>query len=310
MEFNKLIRLLIPCTVEGVLKTPKLSRERVVENLNKVSFLTRSITEQDEETIIELQILDESALFVLLAGEAHNFFLASVMTYDRAKQLQPGNAAWQVIEHYYAAYYALHYLMRITGVSLTNIDHVAEKAIINNQIIAAANRVTKIPKGNYVLHYDESRKLIFLRKINRKGGSHVEAWKLWLELINKLNENTNTDTIEYATVSIGLNAHKNFLMRSTGVYNPPEIRGEINYQFKGGLWSFEKNPNASIRKAQTLMAQQALPTAPMKVNPDAMVANNNVIINLAKQMFLHSSRNYPRSICSSLANQYRSYLTQ
>lgn len=308
MEFNKAIRLLLPCAQEGVLKAKRLSRRRVVDSLGKVNFVTRLITDTEDETLIKIHVLDDDVMSVLLAGEAHNFFLASRFTWDRSHQTQPGNAAWQVVENYYAAYYAVHYLIRITGVGLTNIDQNVARLIVDSQLEVGENRVASIPKGKYVLRYEEAANILTLRfdKRSGSGGSHKDAWALWLDLVNKINQNSNVDPTEYAALSVSLSAHRNFVLRSAGRYNPPELRGEINYQFKGGLWGFESE--SVIRGAQNAILNQLFPVPHMRVNSEALIANNNLIIRLAKETFLHSSSSYPRSISRSLANKYSEYL--
>ena len=101
------------------------------------------------------------------------------------------------------------------------------------------------------MHYNVMSKILTLKKnLKKSGGSHQEAWQLWEGLVEKLRVSTNTDPVEYASTSIDLSAHKNFLVKSTAKYNPPEIRGEINYQFRGGSWIFETKAKDTINRIQ------------------------------------------------------------
>lgn len=309
MEFHKLIRLMIPYTVQGVLKAPRLAKSRVVDHLGKLHFITKHIDFNDDETRIVLEILDEASLFSLLAGEAHRFLLASRLTLHRAYQPQPQNAAWQTIEHYYAAFYSVHYLIRTTGISLTNVDDIAQKSIIRHQLSSGGNKPKKVPTGKYLLNYDDQTRTLSLVQSNRRGpgGSHQDAWKLWLELIDKLNAGASADPQDFAASSIILSGHKSFLIRSSGKYNPPELRGEINYQFKGGSWIFEREPDA-VKHLQSAILNNVLRGSEIRPTTRSLIAHNNIIIEFAKSLFIHSSRSYPKAICNSLLNQYRDFL--
>lgn len=309
MDFAKLVRLILPNVVDGVLQSRRQSYGRLVEKLQELEFVTRSITHNPNDVTIELQVIDEDLLFFLFSGESNKFLLASLLSYERALQSQRGNAAWQAIEHYYAAYYAIHYLLRVTGVSLSNLDSIATDAIIRNQLGPA--KINSIPGGLYVLRYDNSTKTIVLTKNLKSGagGSHQDAWKLWLELIGKLQLTATSDPVEYARESLNLSTHKSFVLRSTGRYNPPELRGEINYQFKGGAWIFEQNASQSIRRLQAMIAETPLSSSNPTVPPEFLVSNNALIIHFAKTLFLHSSDSYPKSICRSLKNKYAAYMT-
>lgn len=308
MEFNKIIRLLAPLMVEGVLSVQKNSHDRLVEMLHELQFMTRSITKTNDHVIIELQILDTNLLYRLLAGEANKFLLASRISYERSTQDQKNNASWQAIEHYYAAYYGVHYIIRLTGVSLTNIDARGITSILRSNY--GAHPDFTIPGGLYFMQYDDSSKILTLKKSfdKKSGGSHQDAWKLWEELIKNLHSRTNTDPVEYLSTSIELSEHKKSLTRSTAKYNPPEIRGEINYQFKGGSWIFEKKSAKSIGILQRLITNSQLLPITKTSTPEGLIAINKIIIELAKEVFLHAANKYPKGICRNLLNKYSKYI--
>lgn len=308
MDLKKLTRLLIPILVEGVLSAKKYSPGRFIEKLNQLEFITRSIVVNSDEILMELQILDTDLLYNFLAGEANNFFLASRISHDRANQTQSNNASWQAVEHYYSAYYAVHYLIRLTGVCLTNLDAQTINVIQRSQWNSTSP--TAVPSGLYVIRYDDSTNTLTLKKNQKKGsgGSHLDAWQLWEELIDRLRDRTNIDPVEYASTSLDLTTHKSFLLKSTAKYSPPEIRGEINYQFKGGTWVFEKDASASINRLQRAISESQSHSVNIKSPSDALISNNKIIICLAQNVFLHSCDRYPSSICRLLAHRYSNYL--
>lgn len=308
MEANKLIRLFTPLAVEGVWAVKRNSHERLIERLNDLEFVTRSLSRTDKLLTVELQILDEALLYRLLAGEANKFFLASRLTYNRSAQDQAANASWQIVEHYYAAYYAVHYLLRIAGMSVTNLDDAGARVIESNSLGGVS--ANSIPAGLYLISYDKGSKTLTLKKELKKagGGSHQQLWSLWELLLDKLDCGTSQDLVEYASVSVWLAVHKSFLVRSTAKYNPPDIRGEINYQFKGGSWKFEANARDVVGRLQRAISTMQMSAPAKAATPEGLVLHNNFIIEFAKLVFIHSSKNYPKGICRSLANQYADYI--
>ena len=308
MDIKKAIRLLGPLMVDGILSVRNHSHERVVEMLHELQFVTRGITTTTNQTIIDIQILDAEPLYRLFAGEANKFLLASRISHERSTQEQLNNASWQTIENYYAAYYGIHYLLRLTGVSVTNLDSRGVNAI--QRSIYGAFSVPTVPSGLYVLKFDDASKVLTLTKNNKKsGGSHQDAWQLWEELVEKMRVQTNTDPVEYASISIELTEHKQYLIKSTAKYNPPEIRGEINYQFRGGSWIFEKNASKSIGILQRSIAGGQSFHTPGLATPQSLIANNKMIIDLAKAVFIYAAGKYPKGICRALSNKYKTYIS-
>lgn len=307
MPSQKYVRLMLPSVIGGIVGARRHAGARLVEKLNEVSFITRKISEANGSTEIKLQILDEEQLFNLLAGEANRFALASLITHQRSLQIQHRNAAWQAVEHYYSAYYAVHYLLRTTGVALTNLDDQAVQLVKAGQL--GQPSATVVPSGLYTLRYDVVGKIATLTKRKKSsGGSHADAWRLWLNLVDMLSANSAADISEYGKESIELAAHKKFLVISQGKYSPPELRAEINYQFKGGVWVFEKIKSSSVTRVQASITSEANTTLGQSLDTDSLISNNKFIVGLARAIFEHSANAYPKAISKSLRHTYAEFL--
>ncbi len=305
---SKLARLLLPHVVPGIVGARRASYDRVFESLGQLEFITRDVQVGENSCTIKLQVLSEDPLNNLIAGEANRFFLASMISLERARQAQEKNAAWQVIEHYYAAYFAIHYLIRITGLSISNLDDSSIQSIGRCSYSNFPQDVP--PKGLYLISYDPRTHVLELNKPGKKvGGSHVDAWRLWVKLLDKLIFASEKDIEEYASESLILGVHKGFVLRSTDKFSPPIIRGEINYQFSGGVWEFERESAKNIRLIQKSMIDSFDNTLDYKSTSEAFVGHNKIIIELARTIFTHSSNNYPNGICRSLRNKYSEYFS-
>ncbi|MBU6952615.1 hypothetical protein [Hahella sp. HN01] len=306
---QKLSRLVLPNLVSGIVSARRSAHDRLFESLSDLDFITRKIDNVGQSCTVELQILSEPPFFNLLAGEAHRFFLASVISKQRSFQQQENNAAWQVIEHYYAAYYAIHYLIRVSGIGLCNLD-ASSVSKIEQCCYGASSGINGTPvRGLYVIRYNADTQVITMKKPQaRSGGSHVDAWKLWIEFIDRLMANSEQDMSEYASEALLLSLHKRFVQRSVGHFNPPILRGEINYQFKGGVWPFERSSANSIRSLKNSILAPLNSSLESLTPWEGLVENNKIIMELAVRTFDHAAENYPQSICRSLKNKYKKFL--
>ncbi|MBU2785008.1 hypothetical protein HAP93_04375 [Acidithiobacillus ferriphilus] len=308
-ELKKVARLISPMIAKEISSARINSHDRIIEKLDDLQFMTRSIINTPSLLTIELQILDRSLMGHLLAGEANRFFLASVVSRERSTQNQLKNASWQAIENYYAAYFGIHYLLRMTGLSITNIDSNAKHAILRSYYDMPTPSIP-LPSGLYIMKFNGDSGVVTLTKnlTKKGGGSHLEAWRHWEDLVQKLIDITKIDIVEYARISMYLTEHLSFIRGSETRCNPPEIRGKINYQFKGGAWIFEKGSEKSVGVLQRLISLPSTNRTSTSATPESLIVNNRLIIDMAIAVFNLISDSYPKGIYRSLANKYSSYL--
>jgi hypothetical protein len=298
---EKLNRLHIAGANEGILSISKFSRERIAEKLTDLDFIVNSIS-INNITEITIQIFETDSFYKLICGEAIKFLLAAAGSVERSNMTQHQNAAWQIIENYYAAYYSIHFLIRTCGISITNLDQNAINQIKINSLGLQYTGI--IPTGLYTIKFNAADNTITLSKRVKNGGSHIEAWGLWEELIDRMNMSAQSDIAEYMKASILLSEHKKFIVKSTGRYTPPEIRGDINYKFEGATWYFEKHSQPTIQSIQSEILSPKYNILKSHNEIKNFLCCNNLIIALATKVFKHASMSYKRSIFRSKYNQY------
>nr|WP_314523536.1 hypothetical protein [uncultured Lelliottia sp.] len=265
----------------------------------KATATSQAIPAVTQEII--LYMIDEGKFAKLIAGEAHKFFLASMISLERSRQSQQHNLSWQIVEHYYAAYYAVHYLMRVCGYSLTNIDDASLKTITKSSTVPIAN-----PSGglNTITFSDDCTQVV-ITKNEKGGGSHKDAWAIWAKILDKIITEAQKDDHEYSSLELTLVMHRNFITTNDHKYNPSDIRGEVNYQFKGDSWCFENNINhrvSTLHKEIVNDSYSLVDTGDRIIN---LINNNQFIINLARSYFKLSTEQYSYGICRSIQNQYK-----
>lgn len=254
---------------------------------------------------IELYMIDDVKFAKLIAGEAHKFFLASMVSLERSRQFQQHNIAWQIVEHYYAAYYAIHYLMRVAGYSLTNIDDAAIKAMMRSNVTSNMS----VQSGLSTMLFSDDCVNISLTKNDKGGGSHKEAWSIWVSILAQLIDQCKSDDMEYSSLELELKQHMSFIKINDQKFSPSEIRAEVNYQFKGQSWCFEDDTNGKIAIIQNSIAENSFSLSDTDDKLVKLINNNKLIINLARDFFKKANDDYSQGICRSLRNQFRSKIS-
>lgn len=318
-ENSKLLRLFSFSAREFVAGARKKSVSKFTDSLEKLDFMVSDYTAASkkinatasslaipaERQVLTILMLDDVKFGKLIAGEAHKFFLASMVSLERSKQEQQHNLAWQVVEHYYAAYYAVHYLMRVSGFSLTNIDEKALKAIKKSTTVPLEG----VSGGLNTLEFSQDCKDIIIRKNEKGGGSHKEAWAIWVCILERLIVECRKDNEEYSSLEIELIAHRQFISVNDYQYNPSDIRAEVNYQFKGDSWCFEESKSSRISALYREIISDGYTLTSTEDKITNLINNNKFIIRLAKLFFEHSRKEYSKGICRSLHNQFKNKIS-
>ncbi|CAM7593858.1 hypothetical protein PHDIMM138B_18220 [Phytobacter diazotrophicus] len=251
--------------------------------------------------IMKILMMDEVKFGKLIAGEAHRFYLASLISLERSRQSQPHNLAWQVVEHYYAAYYSVHYLMRIAGFSLNNLDEKAIKSFRKSAVVSLDN----IQSGLSTIEFSENCKDIVIVKNDKSGGSHKDAWSIWAKILSHLITACQNDPVEYGATAIELIEHRRFIAVNDKKFNPSDIRGEVNYQFRGNSWCFEEKTNDRIRAINQELLNDDCNVFNSADRIQNLINNNKFIINLARHFFEYSLDAYPNGICKNIRHQFK-----
>ncbi|WP_336819510.1 hypothetical protein [Cedecea sp. MMO-103] len=298
----KIERLFKTISCPPILGAGRVAHGRTIEKLDNLDFALTNVVVQPNQ-VLTLQMIDSKEFAYYMSGEANRFFLASMISLDRAKNDDSENLSWQIVEHYYAAYYAVHYLIRVSGTSLTNIDKAALSTILRANITGSVYQ--GLASGLNLMCYDQLCENVVLHKKDKKGGSHIDAWASWVSVIEKLLLAANLDIEEYTESAVSLSEHLNFIRRSNDTFSPTVIRNEINYQFSNNAWCFDDLTKNKINRVRRVLSENNISLSGNGDLLENLICNNNFIISLAKKVFLSASENNSKSICRSLLNKYK-----
>lgn len=243
MNFNKLLRFFLPLMPEALIAIKNESLDRLIDDFSSVQIMIDkyekfSDDESPFEYSLKLLVIDENKLSQIIFGEALRFYLAALITKKRYKQAEIDNSAWMLIEQYYCSYFSIHFIIRILGFGINQLDQKTVKYI---KLQDFNSEVEKINQGLHLLKFERNSNGQYYLNINKitskKGGSHKDLWALWLKIISRIENlvKSDTDVNEYADLLLDISSYKKYLSEKS----PPDIRGDINYQFSGGCWRFD-----------------------------------------------------------------------
>lgn len=291
-------RLMLSCCVSEVARASLYKTSKATDNLKKVDSVI--ISHDPAQGSFSMRILNKDKLGEYFASESSRFWLASMFSLMRSSQKQEKNAAWQVIEAYYASYFAVQFIIRMTGRSISHLDSSLIQKIKTNNLTGMNFTPSS---GLYLVEYQDFDNVKF-KPLPKGGGSHKQAWNAWETTITDLIGCASRDIAEYAAQSIALIEHRQKIQSGSHA-TPSDIRSEINYQFKGKLWPFEEQSAPIMKKISNIIAGNE-EISMTKINrPEQLISSSRYILYLAYSMVKTVTTRYPQSILSKSHNLYR-----
>lgn len=187
--------------------------------------------------------LAQSGLTEAFVGEISRFSTASYESLLDAEPSGISNKAlgWQIVRHYYAAFYSAHALLRIAGVSLFFLSPKSANTLnsIGGQYLGAS---PQLGKGLYSIRRDSTNlQNVVLEKLSPGGGSHEDMWKEFLDFLIALeksiilSQGPIPSALEAVGISTALRANLCKSGKSNGAW-PSSIRNSVNYRHDLAVW--------------------------------------------------------------------------
>lgn len=205
----------------------------ITNNLKKESFKLSPIGDLHED------------LLRSYAFDLCKFGMASMETLHSLKKNEdtPKSTGWAIIQTYYAAFFAAHAILRLFGISCTQLNAKQTTNInkIGNQLGFGQN---EIQGGFYCCTFDSEINELNSVKLNAsKDGSHGSMWREFNKFINLLQTDIdsngtglkdNKEKVKKMLASISLNlTHGQYTASANWLSN---IRNKTNYKQLDGAW--------------------------------------------------------------------------
>ena len=205
---------------------------------NQGYFIDKDI-EADQ---FELRPTDVPFLFAAYANDCNRMAIAAIES-AVGLCLDPNlrdSGAWGVIRAYYASFFAVHAIMRMFGVSCTQLEQVhADKIYEIAQLVDRQGSLSKLQNGFYSIEIIGIPAVV--RFVKYKD-SHAGTWRRFLGLVDSLISGSrelsalSQDKLEairvLTTIRSGITKSSRY---STGNWLSI-LRNTVNYQHTHGVW--------------------------------------------------------------------------
>jgi len=182
----------------------------------------------------------------------------------------PRSIGWRLIKAYYAAFFALHALIRIHGWACTRITTDTVK-IVNKGLNSVYPNSEKISGGLYLIKSESSGSELSFEKINTgtAGGSHEALWYFLETYIDVLIYTTlqNRGDPEETQITVStLESFKDFIKNKGGAIWFTQVRNRVNYSHGYGAWFPYAGSTCDAHRLDSAISK-------WKEDPDKIVPN-------------------------------------
>src|ERR1044072_569117 len=204
---------------------------------NQEYYIDADIT----RTSFSLRIVNEN-FFRAISKDCDRFSMASI---ESLCAIQPNrvfarNSSWPIINAYYAGFFAAHALLRIFGVSFSQLSNSHVRKVWEfAKVVGRDNGVVSIEEGFYEGIFSKTDHTITFQKLK---DSHADLWKCFLHLLQRLIDivpSTSASTPDKLRTMELLAEIKSVISQHPGGSQGnwlSIIRNNVNYQGGYGAW--------------------------------------------------------------------------
>lgn len=195
----------------------------------------------DNDQSITIDFRDQEPVIDALAGDCCRFSFASFQTVSRlsVETEERDTVAWSLVKAYYAAFYAAHALIRLTGESCSFFDRQHTARIVQLGNAYGLQRSFGIDSGLYHCVLSPNATALKCIRIRSSVGIHEAFWNVFGAKIDSLAQAVlagNLPTIDAQTTFAQLEKLTNILARRGGFSWLSNVRNDLQYRQHHGVW--------------------------------------------------------------------------
>lgn len=177
----------------------------------------------------------------LFAHEADRFASAAFesLIVEAPRGEYPRSIAWLLIRSYYAAFFALHALLRLHGWACSRLSGQL-LAGINAEIDLLYPGSDRVDGGLYFLESGGGGSEITLKKMDAvNGGSHEMLWSLLVKYMTEVSDTAlrdNTDPEANSLIAVAITNFLDLVRGKGGAAWFTQVRNRLNYLHSYGAW--------------------------------------------------------------------------
>lgn len=205
-----------------------------------------------------LYVSNKKKLSEFFCHEADRFSSAAFesLAAETVRPTFPRSIGWQLIRGYYAAFFALHSLMRLHGWACTRLTpSICTRLEREGRLYFTESE--QIKAGMYMIKVvDTSTELTFSSLGANAGGSHEVLWGGLFEFLTEMTNVTLAEPVdEHASQQLvdSVTAFKELLQKNGGPQWLTKVRNKVNYAHEFGVWHpYNTSTCDSARVAEVL----------------------------------------------------------
>lgn len=166
----------------------------------------------------------------------------------------PHSIAWLIIKSYYAAFYAGHSIIRMLGISCSQLNKSStDKVLEIAQLNGNDQGINSISSSYYSCKYNDRFKQLYFDNIKSKGGVHESFWRIFYDCIHNAEQSIlqlPTNTSRSQNVSSRLEELRKVLSHRghNGGNWLSSIRNQVNYRHEFDAWfPYKKRNQQSVK---------------------------------------------------------------
>ena len=190
---------------------------------------------------VSMYICKKQLSIDFMCHEADRFASAAFesLLVDARFDRNPRSTAWMLIKGYYAAFFAVHSLLRISGLACTRIGP-ETAASINREIALLLPGSPSVLGGLYLLSLHNNGVEINCQRLDSgKSGSHESLWSLLPTFLDNIESKVlihGTAPEEDGRMVSAINDFKTLITKKGGPIWFTQVRNRVNYSHEYGVW--------------------------------------------------------------------------
>lgn len=151
----------------------------------------------------------------------------------------PKSFGWMIIRSYYSAYFSAHAILRLYGISCSQMDAFEVSQLMKVARLYNMDAGIVIDKGYYACRYDTQNNKITMQQLSN---THQDVWRVFYDLIEELSQKIaqsnflkedKENTIDFLYALRYRLSHRNRLASGNWL---SQVRNEVNYTHSMGAW--------------------------------------------------------------------------
>lgn len=176
----------------------------------------------------------------------------TMFSIERSQKI-PKSIAWLIIKSYYAAFFAGQTIIRILGISCSQLNQDSVSKIYEiAKLYENDSGLLKLPSSYYSCIYNKNTKQMSFHNIKSKGGVHESFWKVFYERIKELGKQMLASPVIVSESQdvfrkldelcqiLSFRGHNNGNWLSA-------VRNKVNYRHELGVWFPHRISQQNVR---------------------------------------------------------------